>query len=179
MIPDALAPAILHGHALNVLGTLPDESVHCVVTSPPYWGLRAYGTKPQVWGGDASCVHSWENTTIPSGNGQVTHPMVGGTLNPASATRSPRVSLVCRDCSAWKGELGLEPAPELYVAHLADVFDAVWRVLRADGTLWLNLGDTYCTHPVGRPGRSAGRPPPSRSGTELGRSKRAPSTSER
>ena len=152
MIPGTLAPAILHGHVLNVLGTLPDESIHCVVTSPPYWGLRTYGTEPQVWGGDASCVHSWETTTVPSGNGQVTHRMVGGTLNPASATRSPRRSRLCRNCGAWKGELGLEPTPELYVAHLAEVFDAVWRVLRADGTLWLNLGDTYCTHPVGLTG---------------------------
>ena len=78
--------------------------------------------------------------------------MVGGTLNAASATRSPRTSLACRNCGAWKGELGLEPAPELYVEHLADVFDEVHRVLRSDGTLWLNLGDTYCTHPAGLTG---------------------------
>lgn len=40
MIPRDLTPAILQGHVLNVLRALPDESVHCVVTSPPYWGLR-------------------------------------------------------------------------------------------------------------------------------------------
>jgi DNA modification methylase len=152
MIPRDLTPAILQGHVLNVLRALPDESVHCVVTSPPYWGLRTYGTEAQGWGGEASCAHSWETTTIPSGNGQVSHPMVGGTLNAASATRSPRTSLSCRSCGAWKGELGLEPTPELYVEHLADVFDEVRRVLRSDGTLWLNLGDTYCTHPAGLTG---------------------------
>ena len=75
--------------------------------------------------------------------------MTAETLNGASATRSPRSSTSCTECGAWKGELGLEPTPELYVDHLADVFDAVWRVLRPDGTLWLNLGDTYCTHPAG------------------------------
>jgi len=152
VIPKTLSPAILQGHVLEVLRGLPDESVHCVVTSPPYWGLRTYGTAPQVWGGDGNCLHSWETVTIPSGNGQVTHPMVAETLNTASATRSPRASTSCVNCGAWKGELGLEPTPELYVDHLADVFDALWRVLRPDGSLWLNLGDTYCTHPAGLTG---------------------------
>src|SRR5687767_12406410 len=41
------------------LARIPDCSVHCVVTSPPYWGLRAYGTEPQVWGGSPNCPHSW------------------------------------------------------------------------------------------------------------------------
>ena len=78
--------------------------------------------------------------------------MVAETLNAASATRSPRRSTTCVKCGAWKGELGLEPTPELFVDHLADVFDEVRRVLRSDGTLWLNLGDTYCTHPAGLTG---------------------------
>ena len=42
---------ILTGHVIDVLRSLPEESVQCVVTSPPYWGLRAYGTEGQVWGG--------------------------------------------------------------------------------------------------------------------------------
>ncbi len=152
MIPSNRTPTILQGHVLAVLRTLPEESVHCVVTSPPYWGLRTYGTEPQVWGGSSQCVHSWETVMIPSGNGQVTHPMVAETLNGASATRSPRTSTSCIHCGAWKGELGLEPAPEVYVDHLAGVFDEIRRVLRLDGTLWLNLGDTYCTHPAGLTG---------------------------
>ena len=145
-------PVIRQGHVLDVLRTLSLESVHCVVTSPPYWGLRTYGTEPQVWGGSLRCVHSWETAVIPSGNGQTTHPMVAQTLNGASATRSPRTSTTCRDCGAWRGEIGLEPTPELYVDHLAGVFDEVRRTLRSDGTLWLNMGDTYCTHPSGLSG---------------------------
>lgn len=78
--------------------------------------------------------------------------MVAATLNTVSATRSPRASTSCVECGAWKGELGLEPTPELYVRHLADVFEEVHRVLRSDGTLWLKLGDTYCTHPAGLTG---------------------------
>ena len=148
MIPRGLRPAILRGHVLDQLPRLPEDSVHCVVTSPPYWGLRTYGTEPQVWGGRPGCDHRWRQDTVPAGNGQISHGMVAKTLNCASATRFPRQSLLCTECGAWKGELGLEPTPDLYVAHLADVFDALWRVLRSDGTLWLNLGDTYCTHPA-------------------------------
>ena len=152
MILRELSPAILRGHVIEVLGTLPPDSVHCVVTSPPYWGLRTYGTEPQLWGARPGCDHQWQTGIVPAGNGQVAHPMTAETLNSAEATRSPRSSTSCTLCGAWKGELGLEPTPEMYVDHLADVFDAVWRVLRPDGTLWLNLGDTYCTHPAGLTG---------------------------
>ena len=46
-------------HVLDVVRELPAASVHCVVTSPPYWGLRDYGLEPQVWGGDPACAHAW------------------------------------------------------------------------------------------------------------------------
>lgn len=77
---------ILTGDALEQLRTLSDQSAHCCVTSPPYWGLRDYGVD---------------------------------------------------------GQLGLEPTPEEYVEKIVEVFREVRRVLRNDGTLWLNLGDSY------------------------------------
>jgi DNA modification methylase len=83
------------GHVLDMLSALPGESVQCIVTSPPYWGLRAYGTEPQVW---------------PDG---------------------------------WRCELGQEPTPELYIEHLVAVFRECRRVLRADGVMWVNVGDSY------------------------------------
>lgn len=49
----------------------------------------------------------------------------------------------CLRCGAWRGSLGLEPTPELYVQHLVEIFREVRRVLRDDGTLWLNLGSSY------------------------------------
>ena len=76
------------GDALEVLKTLPDESVNCCVTSPPYFGLRNYQVDRQI---------------------------------------------------------GLEPTPDEYVSNLVDVFREVRRVLRGDGTLWLNLGDSYAS----------------------------------
>lgn len=77
---------IWEGDCREVLKSLPDESVHCCVTSPPYWGLRNYGHQEQ---------------------------------------------------------LGQEKTPEQYVENMRQVFAEVRRVLREDGTLWLNLGDTY------------------------------------
>lgn len=81
-----MTSAFLVGDALGQLRTLPDRSVRCCVTSPPYWGLRDYG--------------------VP-------------------------------------GQLGLEPTPEQFVDNLVAIFREVRRVLADDGTLWLNLGDSY------------------------------------
>ena len=53
------AVRLYQGHALDVLRSLPENSVHCIVTSPPYWGLRSYDTEPVIWGGDAVCEHVW------------------------------------------------------------------------------------------------------------------------
>ncbi len=77
---------ILHADVMAGLASMPDESIQCVMTSPPYWGLRDYGIE---------------------------------------------------------GQIGLEPTPEAYVEKMVEVFREVRRVLRDDGTLWLNLGDCY------------------------------------
>ena len=78
---------IFCGDALDVLRTLPDNFVHCCITSPPYYALRDYGVD---------------------------------------------------------GQVGREDTPAQYVARLTEVFSEVWRVLRPNGTLWLNIADTYC-----------------------------------
>ena len=122
---DELYNRILVGDVLEQLATLPDESVHCVVTSPPYWGLRDYGLAPQVWGGDRDHSHEWREGTH------------------------------CR-CGAWRGQLGLEPTVGMYVDHVVDVFREVHRVLRKDGTLWLNMGDSYIGSGRGGVGESSG-----------------------
>jgi DNA modification methylase len=82
----AMITQLYHGDALEVLRTLPDASVHCCVTSPPYYGLRDYGNTAQI---------------------------------------------------------GLENTPQEYVVRLVEVFREVYRVLRDDGTCWVNLGDSY------------------------------------
>ena len=77
---------IYTGDCLEVLKTLPDESIHCCITSPPYYALRDYGVD---------------------------------------------------------GQIGREATPKEYISRLTEVFTEVRRVLRSDGTLWLNISDTY------------------------------------
>ena len=175
------------GHNVNVLKTLPEESINCVVTSPPYYGLRDYGIDSWV-GGDESCDHKSKfakrgvgylqdsinegmgvdfYTTCPSCGAEKMAEWVGGNdINcKHEVGRSTRGGLtemqsnnvgsfgdesvkdgqVCPHCKAVRREkqLGLESTPEEFIANLVEVFREVKRVLAKDGTLWLNLGDSY------------------------------------
>ena len=136
---------ILQGNCLEKLRELPDASVQCCVTSPPYWGLRDYGLPPSVFGGRPDCQHDWtEVVTVNSRGNDDTAGEKRRTNQGSEGWRNaPRKSGTCRHCGAWLGQLGLEPTPEMFVDHLVEIFREVRRVLREDGTLWLNLGDSY------------------------------------
>jgi len=142
------------GHVLDVLAGWPAASVHCVVTSPPYWGLRAYsGEQACVWGGDAGCEHAWAETAPRRSRrhddaGSAKQASVRGSCYDATGGR------VCSRCGAWRGGYGLEPLhdcgrPEgklcsvCYVCHTLMILRAIRRVLRPNGVLWWNLGDSY------------------------------------
>jgi len=126
---------ILHGDSLEILAKIPDGIFNMCVTSPPYWGLRDYGTAK--WeGGDPNCNHSL--------------PM--DAPNSKKMTEGQKTShagrfanLPCKKCGAIRidKQLGIEKTPEEYVLKLVTVFREVKRVLKNDGTLWLNLGDSY------------------------------------
>ncbi len=130
--------SILIGDVTERLRDLPDESVHMVVTSPPYWNLRSYHTAEWT-GGDPECKH------IPK-TAPVTTSTLGGLVANANHAQHRQVGDVCPDCGAIKGEdrqIGLEETPQAYVDKLVLVFREIRRVLRSDGTVWLNLGDSY------------------------------------
>jgi DNA modification methylase len=80
---------ILNGDCIEMMRTLPEKSINCCVTSPPYYGLRDYG---------------------------------------------------------HEGQIGLEETPDAFVKKLVEVFREVKRILKDDGTLWLNLGDSYASN---------------------------------
>jgi len=138
---------ILVGDCREQLATLPAQSVHCVVTSPPYWGLRDYNLPPSIWGGDPGCEHEWEGIITPAADGTLSPEgnaaLRAGHQGANSATMKPRRSDLCGKCGAWRGCLGLEPTPEAFVANMVAVFREVWRVLRDDGCAFLNLGDSF------------------------------------
>lgn len=159
------------GDVRAVLPTLPDASVDCIVTSPPYYGLRDYGTA--VWeGGDPHCPHMRLNKISESGGtGHVA--MLANGVGVGDAIYKD----VCKQCGARRidSQIGLEPTPQEYIETLTGVFREARRVLKPEGTLWLNLGDTYIggggnssrydSGPNGVDDRAAARPLESRTAT--------------
>jgi len=109
------------GNTLEILKKLPDESVDCIITSPPYWGLRDYGEETNtIWGGDPNCEHEFE----------IKEKQKQGLTEPPEPNNSKRTKLenldeegggkkeiifksgVCKKCGAWYGQLGLECVSE-------------------------------------------------------------------
>ncbi len=137
---------VLTGDAIEQLRTLPAESVQCCVTSPPYWGLRDYGTS-QWEASDETCDHAQLYAHV-SQNSTLYSP--GERIPGAAAIKhgeqiKKQYQNICGKCGAKRidSQLGLEKTPEEYVAKMVEVFREASRVLRKDGTLWLNLGDSY------------------------------------
>jgi DNA modification methylase len=134
---------ILTGNCLDLLPTFEAESVQCCVTSPPYWGLRDYGLPPSVWDAVPGCEHEWGDMMPAHHPGQVQD---NKAVHSENATGQNKGSgSFCQLCGAWRGCFGLEPTPELYVQHSVQIFREVRRVLRDDGCLFLNLGDSYAS----------------------------------
>lgn len=127
---------IIQGNTLDVLKTFPDESIDCCITSPPYWGLRDYGTAK--WeGGDVNCNHHRDN--------KLTDDCITGHSNMDGMVGDGIYKDICKKCGAKRidSQIGLERTPEEYVEKMVEIFREVKRVLKKDGTLWLNLGDSY------------------------------------
>lgn len=151
---------LLQGDVLEVLGTLPDESVHCCVTSPPYYGLRSYGVPPSIWGGSADCEHEWgsmergkRKDILPEDTTTLVSRIGVDERQNGAGTNGGRF---CVKCGAWLGCFGLEPTPQLYVEHVVAIFREVRRVLRSDGCAYVNLGDSYA-HDGKRGGETGGK----------------------
>ncbi len=147
---DAMTPAfdngvvqLHHGSALD-MASLADESVDCVVTSPPYWGLRDYGLPATIWDdGRVACLHQWGDEVVVKRGHPGDRSTLVGTQTAAISKAAGSQGSSCILCPAWRGTLGLEPTPYLYVEHLVQILREVWRVLKPWGTVWLNLGDSY------------------------------------
>ncbi len=133
---------------------LPDEFVQCVVTSPPYWGLRKYsGEQELVWGRNEDncprcCEHQWvKHIQKPRGGRNLPDnmPNTGGNTT-QQLMDNPRFGVdtnFCSLCGAWRGAYGLEPTPEMYVQHTIEILREIRRVLRKDGVVFWNIGDSY------------------------------------
>ena len=135
------------GDCRDVLKEYPDKCVDTCITSPPYWGLRDYGTSTWV-GGDKDCSH--RRDTKKSDKCITGHKNFDEMLGVGDAIYKSE----CKRCGAKRvdSQIGLEDEVSDYIEQLVDVFGEVHRILKDDGTLWLNLGDSY----AGSTGKSGG-----------------------
>lgn len=136
---------VICGDCLDVMKGMPDGCVQCCVTSPPYWGLRDYGTA--TWeGGAPGCDHKRpgpkDSDARTPKNGYKDGFRNG--VNDTDHAQEPYRD-ICRKCGARRidQQYGLEQTPEEYVAKMVEVFREVRRLLKDDGTCWVNLGDSY------------------------------------
>jgi len=141
--PEDFVNKIICRDNLSVMKEMPDECIDMAITSPPYWGLRDYGFE-QIFGGDRNCEHEWGKEFLPGNYNWMNYQNILGNLDKGhSQYKDKQRSSFCIKCGAWKGQLGLEPTPEMYIEHLTEIFNEVKRILKKEGTFWLNMGDTY------------------------------------
>jgi DNA modification methylase len=141
---EGLTWCVLVCDVLDGLRSLPDESVHCVCTSPPYWNLRDYQTG--TWeGGDAECDHLGAPFRTKS---KLNENWGAGFSDRKNAEGREPMGQTCKKCGARRidRQIGLEKTPDEFVAKMVEVFREVRRVLRSNGVCWLNLGDSYASN---------------------------------
>lgn len=113
--------------------------VQMCVTSPPYYGLRDYGTATWI-GGDVNCSHKRDS--------KFSEKTITGHKNMGGAVGDGIYKDVCPRCGAVRQDkqIGLEQTPKDYIEAMCEVFDCVWDILADDGVLWVNIGDSYSSH---------------------------------
>ena len=127
-----------------------DGKVRTCVTSPPYYGLRDYGTATWI-GGDPNCDHKRKGKQGSNCiTGHKNHDTMGGVGDYIYKSECPKCGAVRQD-----SQIGLEETPEEYIDNLVSVFRSVRDVLTDDGTLWVNIGDSYYNY---RPGKGQALP---------------------
>lgn len=132
---------IYEGNNLDILKTFEDNTIDCCITSPPYYALRDYGTGAWI-GGDPNCDHV--------ANPRATKVFGNEEFNKNCPAREQTKTAgyyktVCPKCGAVREDyqVGLEDTPEAYIDRLVDIFHEIRRCMKPEGTLWVNIGDTY------------------------------------
>ncbi len=139
---------VIQGDVLDGLRTLPDGCVQCCVTSPPYFNLRNYQTGK--WeGGDPTCEHESDGRYYTERGASAASQEAFSEPGESNAKRIKKARWrekgTCIKCGAVysDNQIGLEETPEQFIQKIVEVFREVRRVLREDGVLWLNFGDSY------------------------------------
>lgn len=136
---------ILQGNVFDKVKELKDNSIDCVVTSPPYWGLRDYGTGTWI-GGDKNCSHFREShQSERTSTGQKKSVLHGGIADSIYKN-------ICKRCGAKRKDeqLGLEETYQEHIKNIVNLFKEIKPKLKDSATIWLNYGDSYATTANGR-----------------------------
>jgi len=141
------------GNTLTALKKFPDDCVDTIITSPPYWGLRNYGESTKtIFDGDPNCKHKWldHNVSLLHENRQG----LGRSGRPSKAATGKYTQIhgfqtayagFCEKCSAWYGQLGLEPTLAMFVDHLLQITAELKRILKPTGIIFWNHADAYAS----------------------------------
>ncbi len=123
----------LQGDVFDKIKELEDNSIDCVVTSPPYWGLRDYGTASYE-GGDPDCKHTITDGIVDNKNNKLIE-------RPDRASDKKN----CVKCGAKRidKQLGLEPTYQEHIQNIVELFKVIKPKLKDSATVWLNYGDSY------------------------------------
>ncbi len=138
---------LYQGNSLDALKRLPEESIDCIVTSSPYYGLRDYSSVETISAKTEQAVIDLTDTKIreyekkyPGHKFYHNEPMADKEKKGYFCTIRIDIDAVC---GAWKGQLGLEPTYKMFIEHLLLITNELKRVLKPTGTLFWNMGDTY------------------------------------
>lgn len=140
---------LLVGNCLEKIKEIPDESVDCVISSPPYWGLRDYGTGKWVDGNNPDCDHSSIRRKTRKERGGLSDVQSGN--EGGFGDERKWTDDICPDCNAryedpqWGSELHFED----YLDKMMALMTEIKRILKPTGSCWINLGDSYSTQSGG------------------------------
>jgi len=144
------------GNVYDIVPTLPDNNIDCLISSPPYYNLRNYNIPSVIIGGDKDCTHEWiESNSKADLRFRGKNSYIGKDSDPDTLGNEAVEGAVCKHCDAFFGQLGHEPTPQLFCEHLVDLFSLIRPKLKDTGTLFINLNDTYSSSGgTGSPKRS-------------------------
>ena len=127
------------------LSQIPSNSVDVIITSPPYRLQRVYSEAESLWDASPNCDHNWETdivrteTTISDSGGRG----FGGRTKQEVDDERHRTSTKCKKCGGWYGQLGCEVELDDYLDHLTSIFSQCRRILKDEGSLFINIGDSF------------------------------------
>jgi DNA modification methylase len=139
-----MSVTVLTGDCRQLLKSIPANSVQTMITSPPYFGLRDYGTAVWEGGSDPDCTHKPDY--VPRSERPVSPKLgVATSYNDSRDEGARAFKKVCGKCGATRidHQIGLEETLDDFLHEMVTLFQEVRRVLHPSGTVWLNIGDTY------------------------------------